>query len=922
MPLEPGTKLGPYQIIEPLGEGGMGEVLKALDTRLNRSVAIKVLPPRFSEDAEMKQRFEREAKTIAALNHPHICTLYDVGRQDGIDFLVMEHLEGETLAQRLTRGPLPLDEALKVAIEIADALDKAHGKGVTHRDLKPGNVMLTPSGAKLLDFGLAKLSSLASNPAPSAGASDSTVPGTILGTMPYMAPEQLEGRAVDARTDIFAFGSMLYEMIAGKRAFDGRSQALLIASIISADPEPISKLQPGIPPDLDYVVSRCLAKDPDQRMQTAFDLLCQLRWIADGEHSGPVREDRAARRLEWMTLAALALLILVIAALVRPAFHYVFRADSVPVVRFLVNLPDMPVPEAIGVSPNGQTIAYAGRDGGAASVFVRPIDSMGSQKLAGTEGAGRLFWSADSKSVAFFAGGQLRSVDTTTGVVKNICETADLLGGSWNADDVILFGSSKGLFRVAGAGGQPVAIAGGASAKEGTRREPYFLPDGHHYLYLAGATGKDAAILAGDLNSSSTVRLIEADSNAVYAEPGYLLYHREGTLYAQPFNAGKLSLSGEAIRIADKVPFGDKGAGAFAASRNGVLIYRNTPPVPAGTSAAGTNVLATSLVWVDRTSKTVQKLGTDAGWLGVDLSVDGKRVAVHRHDAEGGDVWIFEPGLANPTKLTFDATQDNSSPIWSADGRIAFASRRNGKWGLYVKLADNTDADKLLLESDSPVDPMSWSRDGKVLVYTTSNSRTGSDIWWLTIPGEKTQPTAFLQTTADERHPQLSPDGKWIAYSSNTSGRSEIYIRPFPEGPGLIQVSVNGGVFPRWRGDGHQLYFMSQVSIPALMAVDLNVRGSEINKAKDPYPLFQTGFIDSTHAAGYSHAYAVNATGERFLIPQFENIETGLRGAAAVTIVPRMLQTVYADRHTARASTPSSAAPINVLLNWTATLRK
>jgi eukaryotic-like serine/threonine-protein kinase len=921
MPLEPGTRLGPYELAGPLGAGGMGEVHKATDTRLNRTVAIKVLPARFSEDAEMKQRFEREAKTIAALNHPNICTLYDVGKQGDTDFLVMEYLEGETLAQRLARGSLPLDEALAIAIAMADALDKAHAQGVTHRDLKPGNVMLTASGAKLLDFGLAKLGQPSPDTHATAPGMDSTVPGTILGTMPYMAPEQLEGRDAGPRTDIFAFGAVLYEMVTGKRAFDGKSQAVLIAAIISADPDPLLTLRPEAPPALAYTVDRCLEKDPSLRIQTAWDLLCQLRWIAEGDsQAGETKAKPKLQRQEQLTWAALGLVLLIVAALLFPTVRYVAGADAPPQNRFLVSVPDMPVPEAVAMSPDGRAIAYAGRDSGGTALFIRPTDGLVGQKVAGTEGAGDLFWSPDNKAVAFFAAGQLKIVDVAGASVRNVCETPDLQGGTWNVEGVILFGSSKGLQRVPAAGGQPVAVSGiGADANA---REPYFLPDGRHFLYLAGKDEK-AAIYAGALDSTDVQKVLDAQSNVRFvADPGYLLYHRQGTLYAHPFNPGRLSLSGEPIRLADVIPYSDNGAGAFSASQTGILIYRSTPPTPTGPAGLPTsNVTPTALVWVDRAGKTTQRLGNDAGWRGIDLASDERRVAVHRHDANGGDIHIFQPNLELPDKFTFDAAQDNSSPIWSPDDkRIAFASRRNGKWGLYVKLADRTGGEELLLESPDPIVPMSWRDD--VLVYSASNSRTARDIAYLKMSDTKKEPVVFLQTAADERNPQLSPDGKWIAYSSNHTGRSEIYVRPFPKGEGLVQISTNGGVFPRWRQDQRELYFMNLVSVGAMLAVDIGIQGTELRKNADPHPLFQTGYFDGAHSGGIAHAYAVSRNGQRFILAQIENIESGIRGASAATLQQTMVVTVAADRAAAVSGGARSPAPIHVVLNWTTALKR
>jgi Tol biopolymer transport system component/predicted Ser/Thr protein kinase len=932
MAVQPGTKLGPYEIQAQIGSGGMGEVYKAADTRLNRTVAIKVLPPHFAENPEMKQRFEREAQTIAGLNHPHICTLHDVGTQNGSLFLVMEYLEGETLAQRLARGPLPLDEALKVATEIADALDKAHSHGVTHRDLKPGNVMLTQSGAKLLDFGLAKLRMQAQTPASTSLTSmptsaDTTTPGTILGTMQYMAPEQLEGQEADARTDIFAFGVVLYEMILGKKAFAGRSQALLIAAIMSLDPEPLSKSQ-TIPPALDYVVKRCMMKDPEQRVQTAMDLVSQLRWIAQGgEASGKasplVMRMRKRGLYARIGLAAAALLLV---AMALPAARYYRNTQTEPATQFLVTVPDMPVAEAVSISPDGHTIAFSARDASSSYVFVRPINSETATKLAGTDGAGRLFWSPDSKSIAFFAGGRLRRVDASGGSPVNLCETPDLLGGTWNAENVILFASSKGLQRVTALGGAPATVISGSEKP----MEPYFLPDGKHYLYLASSgqpagQSSGAAIYAGLLDSKDSTRVLAAGSNPVYVEPGYLLYHHDGTLYAQQFSAGSFKLSGDAIRIADKIPYASNGAAAFSASQTGILVFRNSPLLvaPADPGGTGTPVPSVPLLWVDRMGGKISQAAAPGGFAGVDLSPDGKHIAAHRHDSGGGDVYIFEAGKDTPSKLTFDATEDSSMPVWSPDGtRIAYAAHKAGKWGIYVKLADNSRSEELVIESESIAIPMSWSIDGR-LVYWSSSSKTGGDIYSISLTGDK-MPVPILNTPADERNPQVSSDGKWIAYSSNETGRSEIYIKPFPEGPGKIQVSVNGGVYPRWRRDNKELYFMNLVSLGEMMASDIHVSGASIQRDV-PHTLFQTQFVSSAHTGGPYNAYAVAPNGQQFIIPQYDSLPALYtsavvgrgRGATLASVLPA----IALDRHASTSPSSTSSAPITVVLNWSETLK-
>jgi Tol biopolymer transport system component/predicted Ser/Thr protein kinase len=927
--MQPGTRLGPYEIISALGAGGMGEVYKAADTRLNRTVAIKVLPEHFSENADMKQRFEREAQAIASLNHPHICTLYDVGRQDSVNFLVMEYLEGESLAQRISRGAIPLEEALPIAIAIADALDKAHNKGVTHRDLKPGNVMLTATGAKLLDFGLAKVR----QQSPASGSSrvgatgmlpdtSATTPGTILGTMQYMAPEQLSGEEADARSDIFAFGALLYEMVSGKKAFEGKSQAHLIAAIVSVDPEPLSAVQPMTPPALEFVVKRCLAKDREERLQTAWDLLSQLKWIAEGGTQVGLAAPVSALRRKQSRMARLALTgaaaLLILVGV--PALLSMRGSETLKENRFLIGVPDMPTAEAVSISPDGRLVAYSARDGASTSIFVRPVAVEVPQKLPGTEGAGRLFWAPDNRTIAFFAGGKLRRIEADGGRPQNICETPDMLGGSWNEQNTIIFASSQGLMRVLATGGQPAPLP----KMQEKRTEPVFLPDGHHYLFLSSSDKpENAAIFAGSIDSPDSNRVVAAQSNAIYVKQGYLFYHREGTLFAQAFNAKSLSVSGEPQRIADGLPYGKAGAAAFAASQTGILIYRNDPPQAGGGGASNGNLLPQApLLWVDRMGRKAEQVADSSPWAGLDLSPDGRRSAVHRHDPEGGDIWIFETGVTAPSKFTFDAAQDNSSPVWSPDGTsIAFASKRNGKSGLYLKRADNTRNEELLVELDTTATPMGWSPDGKLLVYSTRDPRTEGDIWALPIADKK--PISILQTSADERNPQVSPDGKWIAYSSNESGRTEIYIKSFPEGPAKIQVSVDGGLFPRWRRDGKELYFLNPISMGNMMATEIRMSDSSVQRTV-PEVLFQTQFINGAHGGPY-HAYAVAANGQRFLINQFETPQalyaSGAVGRGRNATLTFILPGVIADRHSMNSSAIGSA-PITVVLHWTALLQK
>jgi Tol biopolymer transport system component/predicted Ser/Thr protein kinase len=807
MTLKSGQSLGPHQILEPIGAGGQGEVYKARDTRLNRTVAIKVLPEE-SSNPELKQRFEREAQSIAALNHPHICTLYDVGHQDGIDFLVMEYLEGESLAERLARGQIVLAEALTYALQIADALDKAHRQGIVHRDLKPGNIMITKSGAKLLDFGLARLR----QPAPTPAFTVSTVPteksgltiqGAILGTLQYMSPEQLEGKEADARTDIFAFGAVLYEMITGKKAFEGKSQVSLIGAILERDPAPVSTIEPASPAMLDSVIKKCLAKEPDDRWQSAGDVATALQWVAQAPGAmpavgveAPAKPARRSRLVASLLVASIAL---------AAALIYQYRSAAQPeLVRFFVAAPDKTVffsavTNGIGhtggrISPNGRKIAFTARDEtGKVMLWVRSLDTLTAQVLPGTEGSGLPFWSPDSRTIGFFTRDKLKKIDVDGGPPVTLCDVAQGKGGTWNQDGVILFGGGTNapIFRVSSAGGQPVQITKPVPPHTG-HRYPSFLPDGKHYFYFT--TGVIETFL-GSLDSTEAQKFVPADSQVVYAPPGYVLFVRQGTLMAQPFDAQKLKLTGEAVPVAEQVATG--GAGAFSVSDTGTLLYRTGP---------GNADATFRLTWLDRTGKTIETAGAPGGYLGPDLSPDGKLIAVHRHEGNGGDAWIVESTGGKTTRLTFDATQDNSNPIWSPDGRqIAYESLRNKKWGIYVKASNGTGTEDLLVDSETMIVPMSWSQDGKTILY---NKFTGEipGIWAISLMDRKT--FAVVNTPFFEIYPQISPDGKYFAYTSNNSGKAEIYVQTFPPGGGKWQISTNGGALPRWRHDGKELFFM------------------------------------------------------------------------------------------------------------------
>ena len=925
MSLQPGTKIGSYEILASISSDQHGEVYKAADTQ-QRTVAIKVLSSQFSEDAGHRQRFDREAQMIASLKHPHICLLYDVGHENGMDYVVMEYLQGETLAEQLKRGPLPLEKALKISIAMADALDKAHRQGVTHRCLQPSTVMITPEGVKLLDFGLARLTHSPEWPvsASTVPTSIGSIPGAIAGATAYTAPEQYEGKNTDARTDIFAFGAILYEMLTGKKAFDGKTPMMLAAAVLSADPEAPSKLQTAVPPQLDYIVTRCLAKNPRQRMQTAWDVMGQLRWIVErGTESAPVlKQEQKREKLVW-ACAALAVLLAIL--LLLPAYRY-FNVSAEPhEVHFLIsNIGLTPGPGGATppiVSPNGRWIASS--RGTTRGLDAISLGSVTMQILLPDQAIGSAFWSPDSRSIAFFEDGMLKKAEVAGGPSQNICEAAPPIGfGTWSSQGIILFSSGGVIYRVLAAGGQPVAITSlDQSQQETEHLAPYFLPDGHHYLYLAVSSQPAAsAIYVGLLDSKERTRLFASDSRAIYVAPGYVLFNRGTTVYAQPFDTGRLALMGEPIRVADGVPptllqTGVMSAtltrsASFGASQTGVMSYRTgaDPSIPSAGNAGG--VPDRALIWFDRSGVRSGQVGTAAGYGGVDLSPDGKRLAVHRHENAGGDNWILESttGTIQPQRLTFDAAQDNSMPIWSPDGKeIAFGSRRNGKWGLYVKPADGATSEQLLFESDLPKMPMSWSPDGKSLVFWSEDPKTRGDVWMIPLTGDK-KPVAILQAPANERNPQVSPDGKWIAYSSSQSGRGEIYIKPFPNGPGQWQVSTEGGSVPRWRRDSKELYFVGPSG--SIMASEIRTSGSSVQPGV-PRTLFTIPNNPGIpHPTDYL-VYAVSADGQRFLIPQPVGVGGG-GGSLADTIAS------VTDQGGFSAGTNS----ITVVLNWPSMLKR
>ncbi|MGH9498514.1 MAG: protein kinase domain-containing protein [Terriglobales bacterium] len=818
MALTSGTKLGPYEIQSPLGAGGMGEVYRGRDTRLDRTVAIKVLASHLSSSPELKQRMEREARAISSLNHPHICHLYDIGSQDGTDYLVMEFLEGETLADRLRKGAMPLNEIYKIGIAVAEALAVAHRQGIVHRDLKPGNIMLTQGGAKLMDFGLAKplgLPTAASGtvPAFTAAATMSgpspmtplTTAGSIVGTIQYMSPEQIEGKDADARSDIFALGAVLYEMAAGKRPFEGKSQISLASSILEKEPDAISTVKPATPPAFEHVVTTCLQKNPEERFQTAHDIKLELQWVAADKSVPPATATPQAtanprERLLW----AIAMVVAVGLALAGGSF--LRRSPSEASIRAVIDPPEKAVLNLTGdaagppvLSPDGTSIAFAatGADG-KTLLWVRPMNSLEARALPGTEGVIFPFWSPDGRSLGFFADNKLKTIDLNGDTVQVVCDSLVGRGGAWGRDGVIIFSANptSPLLRVSINGGTAAPLTTIDPALHTSHRWPVFLPDGKHFLYLAmhhdSSKSANNAVYYASLDGRENRLLFHAQSNAIYAS-GYLLFARGDLLMAQPFDPAKGTLSGEPQSVIKGLmnDFSTWHMDASAAS-NGLLVF--------GSGGSGD----VQLLWMDRSGKPVGTVAENL--LGLQLarvSPQGDRIAM-QIDTGMNDIWVLDLARGVRTRLTFGPVA-NTSPVWSPDGKwIAYMSKRGDKFGLYRKSSDGSGAEEELVGVESPIAPYSWSSDGKYLIFTQNATDGHREIWALPLQGDR-KPKMILPRGANA---ELSPDGRWLAYNSVESGTSEVYVVPFGGGQGKWQVSANGGSYPHWSRDGKELYYL------------------------------------------------------------------------------------------------------------------
>jgi Tol biopolymer transport system component len=884
--MSPQQMIAHYRITAKLGEGGMGAVYRATDTKLNRDIAIKVLPPALANDAQYMARFEREAQILAALNHPNVATVHGV--EQGA--LIMELVEGDTLADRIGHGPIPSDEALPIARQIAAGLEAAHERGIIHRDLKPANVKITPDGlVKLLDFGLAKSAADFAAAAPS-GANPTISPtislamtqmGMILGTAAYMAPEQARGKPVDKRADIWAFGVVLYEMLTGRQLFGGGETITdTLASVVKDAPN-LEALPTSAPPHMRRLLERCLRKDPSKRLRDIGEARIAIDEPESAPPATPVAVERARSWIPWALFGI---------AMVAGGLAYFWReTPRAGAVTLTIPPPVDAAFSGLGgpaASPDGNRIAFVATSSRVARVWIRSLDNLQARPVAGTEGASSVFWSADGNNIAFTAGGKLKRVPAEGGVAQVICDASNLRGGSWSKDGIIVFTPNvqTNLYRVSASGGDPASVTTiDASRAENSHRWPQFLPDGKRFLYYA-RTGNPAesGIYAGWVDPakrSDRKLILKTGSNAMYAPPiegargpGYLIYLRDRTLLEQPFDADRLELAGEPAVLAEQVAESTPQAPArfFATSR--LLIY--------GGQGGGSSQLA----WFDRSGKRLAEITTgDGSYGGPSLSPDGKRIAAAfaGPHVNGADIFIVDIARSVPSRLTFGGTLTRGT-IWSPDARyVAYTVLTNGRAALVKKRFDGSSSEEVISAKATASTVCDWSRDGKLILYTVPGDGTQSDLWYVSAAGEG-EPRPFLQTKAQESCGQFSPDGKWVAYGSDESGAYQIFVQAFPSG-GKWQVSRNGGIQPRWRGDGKELFFISYEN-NAVMAVD--IRAGAAIESGIPSKLFDA--VVAPAQSGFS--YAVTADGQKFIIPTETRV--------------------------------SVAEPITAILNWTSLIKK
>ena len=913
--VKPGTRLGDYDIQKLIGAGGMGEVYSARDTRLARDVAIKVLPSFLKYHPDRLRRFEQEAQAAAALNHPNILAVYQMGSYQDVPYLVSELLEGTTLREEIRRGPLPWRAAIEYGVQIAHGLAAAHQRGIAHRDLKPENLFLTKVGrVKILDFGLAKLIDAPRGAGPGGAITEA---GLVMGTAGYMAPEQVRGEAADYRADFFAFGAVLYEMLTGKRAFQKPNSAETMSAVLNEDPPGISQIAPATPPALQRVVRRCMEKNREQRFQSASDLAFALEALSDSEiRNAPPEEARQRHsqndlsfalksrsetasqvgrepaftqpqqghreKTAWLLVAVLLVLVAVV------GFAYFRRpAKQQGAMHFSIALPSSV--RDLALSPDGRILAFIAPPpaGGGDVLWTREIGSTETHVLANTEGASYPFWSPDARFVGFFADGKLKRIEVAGGPVQILADAPFGRGGAWNRQGTIIFAPNPtvGLARISAAGGVPTPVteisSGAPNFANLSHRWPIFLPDGVHFLYtmndFTGVQGHaNDAIYAGALGSKEQRRLAASNSNSAYVSPGYLVSSQSGTLMAQRFDADHLQLIGEPFAVADSEYLSAVARTLFSVSENGVLVYQT------GSSTSS------ELQWFNRDGKPLSAIGTPARYANPRISPDGHKVALDIDDPQSNPgIWLLNLESGVRSRFTFDPASAEETPIWSPDGaKVLWVSQRNGSLGFYVKAATGSGGEELITRSSPTLLglPTDWSRDGQFLLYTRARPDWNSEMSVLPLKGDR-KPHAFAHSPSSEREGQFSPDGRWVAYSSNESARWEVYVVPFPGPGGKYQISTEGGQQPRWRRDGKELFFLSPDK--KLMAV--SVKAGANFEFREPVALFQTRAREAL-SSEEAFTYDVSPDGQRFLF------------------------NVNPER--------SNPPPLNIVLNWTSEIQR
>jgi serine/threonine protein kinase len=876
MAIQIGQQLGSLEVTALLGKGGMGEVYRARDTKLKRDVAIKILPDEFARDADRVNRFQREAEVLASLSHPNIAGIYDLQHSGDTQFLIMELVEGETLADRIKRGPIPMEDALQIGKSICEALEAAHEKGIVHRDLKQANVKLTPDGkVKVLDFGLAKAmestptTTLSNSPTLLSVAASNA--GMILGTAPYMSPEQVKGKTVDRRADIWAFGVVLYEMLTGKIAFSGETVSETMAFVITKEPD-WSALPANTPWRLQRLLRRCLKKDAHNRLQAIGEARIAIEEMQNGPETSaltPLGVQSSDHR--WMFFSLVVTLIA--AAMALPTIRYFSEVPPVapPEVRLEVNTPSISGPLTLisfAISPDGRRLAFVASNEGKSQLWLRQLDTVAARPLPGTDGAILPFWSPDSRSIGFFADGKLKRIDVGGGLPQSLADTGSAsaaggsFGGTWSQQGVILFAAGP-IFRVPASGGEAVPVAK-VEAPFATAF-PQFLPDGRRFLFSATDRSRAPEVYLASLDSPQVTRITAADSTGFYEIPGWLLFLRQGALVARHFDESRGELVGDPVTVTDQItvePFFRNAA--FSASASGAIAYR------AGTTAR------TQLTWFDRAGKPVGTVGelddNNTGY--PELSPDGRRVAVDRIVQGNQDLWLIDILRGSTTRFTFDSGNDRR-PIWSPDGtQVVFDANRKRTFDLYIRPSNGSGTDQLLFESSYSKVPDGWSPDGRFLLYNENNGKT-SDVLALPLQGEK-KPIPVANSPFSENNGQFSPDGRWIAYQSNEAGRFEIYVVPFPSRSGKWQVSTGGGTAPRWRHDGKELFFLA----PNGSMMGTTVSASDTSfEAASPVMLFQTQIVGGGQTQA-KQQYTVSADG-RFLV----NVATGDFDNTPITLI-------------------------------------